>query len=423
MITRLKLGVVLLALAGLLVVQTVSAAEPTAKREAKTSARYFLAPNGSDSNPCTRSRPCRSLGRAYSVAHRGQVVQLAGGTYSGQDLRYSSAKTSGKGRVIFRAAPKSRPVISRLDLHGAQHISLIGLDIRDDLGMMALNRDDRSSPRTADIVVQGGKLQSFHITSVSNVTIAGNEIGNYSYADGFGSNSIYADSQGASRSVLVQGNLFHNIVSAGAGHAECLFIKSVDGLTVRRNRMLGCPGLAIAIYDLSTGRTDNITIENNFLTCGNASGDGCYGGGYVLEASTKGSQVISNLVVRFNTALAYPCSPGALVVLGGGPFQGRNRMYGNLTGDACVPRDRTWYGGFNVVTRRNSACPSNRVVRNVTSRLVGPGAGNFHLLPGSPAIRAVPASVCKTYGCPARDIDGQMRNQKRRLDAGADQRK
>jgi hypothetical protein len=424
MITSLKLGVVLLVLASLLLVQTVSARDLTAKQAARPAARYFLAPNGSDSGSCSRSRPCRSLGRAYSIARPGQIVQVAGGTYEeGQRIRYSSAKQSAKRRVVFRAAPGTRPVIGSLEIEGGQHVSLIGLDFRNDLGMTALDRDSSSSPRATDILVQGGRIQSFHITSVKNVTIAGNEIGNYRFADGFGSNSIYADNQGPSKNVLIQNNVFHNIVAKPATHAECLFVKSVSNLRVRGNRMLGCPGLAIAIYDLSTGRTDNITIENNFMQCGNAAGDRCYGGAYVLEASTKGSQIINNLVVRFNTALAYPNEPGGLAVLSGGPYQGHNRMYGNLAGSACVPRDRSWWGGYNVVTERSGTCPNNRVIRDFSGRLVAPVTGNFHLTAGSPAIRAVPAGVCKSHGCPARDIDGQKRNQKRRLDAGADERK
>lgn len=424
MISRFPTGIALLAAAALLAGLAVSVGASSAKRPSKPAARYFLAPNGSDSGSCTRARPCRSLSRAYGLAKPGQIVQLATGTYpAGQSLRYSSAKQSAKRRVVFRAAPGAHPVIGSLEIEGGQHISLIGLDFRRDLGMTALDRSSSSSPRATDILVQGGRIQSFHITSVKNVTIAGNEIGNYRFADGFGSNSIYSDEQGPSTNVLVQNNVFHNIVAKPATHAECLFVKSVAGLRIRGNRMLGCPGLAIAIYDLATGRTDNITIENNFMSCGNAAGDRCYGGSYVIEASTKGRQVINNLVVRFNTALAYPGNPGGLAIIPGGPFQGQNRMYGNLAGSACVPRDRSWYGGYNVVTERSSACPTNRVVRDFTGRLAGAGAGNFHLLPGSPAIRAVPAGVCKAYGCPSRDIDGQKRNSKKRLDAGADQRK
>src|SRR5687768_17674383 len=66
-------------------------------------APLHIGPGGSDSNPCTAQRPCRSFDRAYRVASPGQVVEVAGGTYPGQGVRVDAAKSSSSD-VVFRPA-------------------------------------------------------------------------------------------------------------------------------------------------------------------------------------------------------------------------------------------------------------------------------------------------------------------------------
>ncbi len=46
--------------------------------------QLYVSPRGSDSNACTRSRPCRSISRAVMVAHPGEQVDVGPGTYPEQ---------------------------------------------------------------------------------------------------------------------------------------------------------------------------------------------------------------------------------------------------------------------------------------------------------------------------------------------------
>jgi hypothetical protein len=384
---------------------------------------YYLSPNGSDSNPCSQTQPCQNFQRAYNLASPGDTVIVGSGTYGSQSINYDASKVNATSRVTFQAAASNMPVLDNspsfdgLGLHGAQHLEFVGLDIRGDACGTALNRSDPSSPRITDVVIRDGKLQTFHCVAVVNVTIKNNEIGNYNYADGFGSNSVYSDSQGPSTNFTLEGNTIHNIVCAGSCHAECLFIKSVDTVNIRNNKMQGCPGLAIALYDVGATGAKNITIENNFLDCAtNQPLNGCYAGGYTIEMATKGQGPISNVIVRYNTMSAFG-APGSMIVDDQASFSGTNLSYGNIAASNCEVGGG-WQTNYNLVSTANSACPTNRVA---SPGWVSPGSYDFHLANSSPAIDLVPTTFCSTNPCPTNDIDNTARPSGAGFDAGADE--
>jgi Protein of unknown function (DUF1565) len=382
-------------------------------------ADLFLAPTGSDSAACSRSSPCLTLSRAYQVARPGQIVELAAGTYpSGQSLVYDPAKRQVT-PVTFRAAAGADAVVDNLDIVGAQHLAFVGIDFTHDLGMVALNRSDPSSPRAGNVTFRGGRMQTFHFASAHDVTIDGVDIGHYFYSDGFGSNSLYSDDGLVTeRNITIENSVFRDIRRArtaaeGAGlHAECLFIKRVDGVTIRDNRFIGCPVYAISMYDQNQpgNAASNILIENNVLSCANDV-DGC-GGGSSIDISTKGYASISNVTIRFNS------SPNGFTFEGTSPLFRNDRAYANVAGGmSCASGG--WSVDYNVLAE--SSCGGTNL-RAAPGFVGSAWNGDFHLVRDSRALARVPHAFCLRQGCPRDDADGQQRPRRWRLDAGADQR-
>jgi hypothetical protein len=392
---------------------TTTTTTPTTTTSSPSSAQLFVAPAGSDGNACTQTAPCQSFQRAYRVAQPGQTVQVAGGTYSRQTISYDATKSQASSRVTFQAAPGATPVTG-LELSGAQHLAFVGITFTQDLGMAALDRTNPGSPLTTDILVRGGRMQSFHITSAQNVTIDGVDIGHYSYADGYGSNSLYSDNgMPTERNITIQNSVFQGITVPTGTHSECLFVKRIDGLTIRNTVMKGCPGIAIAFYDANTGSdsgsntAQNVLIENNFLSCGPVSV--CYGGGQVAQMDTKGFETFRNVTWRFNSMVGSVYLNGA---------QTNGRWYGNAFASGGLTCN---VGGVALSYNVGISCGGTNT--SIQATYVNPDriTGDFHELSLAPQLNFVPSSFCASSGCPGSDIDGQPRPSGGAFDAGGDE--
>ncbi|MGH3113901.1 MAG: hypothetical protein ACRDOP_10610, partial [Gaiellaceae bacterium] len=104
----------------------VALAAPVAAADA--GGHRYVSARGSDRNPCTRSKPCRSLDRAYRKAKPGQVVVIRKGSYRGQRIRFDRRKRSGR-KVVFRLA-RGAGVVVRGDLEVfARHVEFRGLRV------------------------------------------------------------------------------------------------------------------------------------------------------------------------------------------------------------------------------------------------------------------------------------------------------
>ena len=101
---------------------TTSACAPTGGG----TANLYVSPSGNDANSCTQAAPCRNLQRAYTVANRGDTVQMAGGSYGAQTLSYLSAKDSGSGVVTFAPASGATVTFGDLTSSGARHVKITG---------------------------------------------------------------------------------------------------------------------------------------------------------------------------------------------------------------------------------------------------------------------------------------------------------
>lgn len=392
----------------------------------------FVATNGNDSGGnCVRystardfpgGTVCASLSRAYALAQRGDKVQVRDGSYGAQDISYDANKVSGSGRVEFDAQDSLQAVFTGgIAMAGAQHLEFVRLKISAtpgtaaDYGGTAYNRDDPGSPKMTDVVFRDGYLQNFNFASCDGCQILNSEVGNYSYADGFSSNNVFGDSQGDTTNFVFSGNLVHNIYENGAtSHAECMFLKAVDGATITNNKMIGCPGVAIAGYDSSTGHMRNVTIMNNWLTCQDSGPDGdtCYGGGNSIQFDTKGNEEFTNITVAFNNG------PGSMGILGATSALVSNaKYYGNVGGTSCTGNGITAdYNVGNSCGGTNSATAAGVVNSDYVNYDGHIGNG------GQIQDNFVPASFCATNTCPSTDIDGGARPHDSAYDAGSDER-
>ncbi len=66
-------------------------------------ADLYMAANGSSTSNCTQAAPCSTFNRAYSVASPGNVVQMAAGSYGGQNIN-GAPKPAGAAPIVFKPA-------------------------------------------------------------------------------------------------------------------------------------------------------------------------------------------------------------------------------------------------------------------------------------------------------------------------------
>jgi len=79
---------------------------------------YFIAPNGDDSNPGTKSNPFGSVARGIEAAAPGDRVYVRGGTYK-PDERIGIQKDGEQGnRIVLRAYPGENPLLDFAEAPG-----------------------------------------------------------------------------------------------------------------------------------------------------------------------------------------------------------------------------------------------------------------------------------------------------------------
>src|SRR5690348_15681846 len=80
---------------------------------AAQAATFRVATNGSDSAACTSAAPCATFQRAYQVAKAGDTVEVAGGTYAGQNID-TTPKSSGPA-VVFQPVSGQSVTVGSID--------------------------------------------------------------------------------------------------------------------------------------------------------------------------------------------------------------------------------------------------------------------------------------------------------------------
>jgi hypothetical protein len=308
----------------------------------------WLSPSGNDST-CARnnpSRPCATFDRAYELAHGGDTVAVAAGTYPmttpTEDATKITPSNQGKnGAVAFICEGNG-------DVHfdapnfvfapGLSDVSVTGGCFR----FNDVNFGYGGYPqRTRDIALHNVHMTSVECAGCADVTIDGSEIGPMiacyaastggvpasamcdpdSVADGQaywathgGSNTagsylafFHDGDAGNVQDIVLSHDRFHDINTKYSSqlHDECLFLWNFDGVTLDGNTFKRC-GIFDVFIPAENG-SDNLTIQNNTFgppvqTLDNGGQNGielARDWRDVVVQSNSGT-VVRNWLIRFN---------------------------------------------------------------------------------------------------------------------------
>ena len=407
----------------------------TAADAATRKASVFVAPNGSDARSCKRrGAPCRTFNRAYRAARPGQVVQVAGGRYPGQTIRAIRGRTGP--RVVFRPAPRARPVLGGLTFRGADFITVRGM-------RTAVKGSEPGRGNRHGIFVGPGsryiKLRRMRAGSVStwkadHVVVRGGSYGPCHAVAG--ASSVCGNSTiDVSTNVTIAGALFHDYrfdescFSGGADcHWECMYVNGSRNITIKRSRFRDC-----ALFDIFVTLSGpdaynmghrNLRIESNWFDTpwdesSPAGATRSRSTALSLAWCTNSPRGYRNVLIRFNS---FQRNTGLVTHRDPCVFEDV-RAIGNLLAysGSCEPRVKYRYNLWSRAIRRGKCHRTDRIGGRrfpYVSQRSG-SRFNFHLRTRRTAAHNL---VPRLAGCP-RDIDWQRRPMQRRCDAGSDERR
>jgi hypothetical protein len=348
-------------------------------------ATFWVAPDGTDGGGCTHASPCRSFDAAFQAATPGARVVVAAGSYPPQTVNPAAR---GGAPVLFTPLAGAKVTIADELNVFASHAEFDDMTVSD-----WYVRDGAT-----DLTFRRMKVQLFFIRSASNVRVLGGSVGGIDTSDAATIGSTFR-SRVPSRKILIDGVSFHDITRKNLpnGHAQCLFVQSVDGLVIRNSSFRHCDVFDVYVNNIDVGPVPkNMLFENDLF---DKASDG---GFYSLYVRDDPGDTIDGLVVRYSSFLQGPhFDPGAYahsrVVANVSPFTTGQCVKGiafghNVFDDArCGPTDRRAALGF-----------------------VDPGRFRLGLKRGAAGIDAGDPK-----DLPRRDIRGRRRPEGKAPDAGA----
>ena len=353
-------------------------------------ASVFLSPAGSDSNPCSRAAPCRSLDRAYRVARPGEFVELAGGSYPTQDVNDDPSKTS-EDDVVFRPAAGAAAVFGGIDVFG-DHVEFRGIQSTQDFYVKC---------GADDVTLRNSKAALFFIRSATDVSFVDVEFGP---SDDISQIGHTEECQFSPDRILMERVYMHDFTHPDPSvHMECLTVQAANNLTIRNSRFHHCEDFDILLkHRVPVLRSDNMLFENNWFDKPWPDGSSA-----IQFSEPDSGGTYANVTIRNNSF------NGTLLLKSEVGWENL-RVHSNVG---------TRYGGFcdgRVTSAYNvwsgtSGCSATDL--RAATGFVNQSGFDFHLAPGSPAIDSGHPT-----DFPGVDIDGEARPKGGRADAGADER-
>lgn len=263
---------------------------------------FYVATNGSDSNPGTLAAPWQTIKKAADTLVAGQTVYIRAGTYK-ETVTATRSGTAAAGYITYSAYPgDAKPVLDgggtswiQFNINGQSYIRISGLRLQNG-GHKGVGSE--TSAGFSNIIVENCEIVNFprpgiSINQCSNALVKGNLLDNV-VSSGAGEcltfencefvdvannevrNSTTSTKGGegicikASRNMRVYGNYVHdNIHPAEPTKRPAIYIDSYNGyqrdIEVFNNRVARC-GSGIIITGELRNATDNVRIYNNIIS-------------------------------------------------------------------------------------------------------------------------------------------------------------
>ncbi len=441
---RRALAVLTLATAAAATLATAAAAPAQAAPRGRT---FYVAVNGNDANPGTKSRPFATLRHASGKTRPGDTVLVRGGTYYLKGTQYVESHGKRGALITYRSAPGERAVLdgsrtndgNLVDLRGEYNV-LQGFEVREAKNFCIITLGAKHSKIVGNRVhacdqsaigIEGGPFSKDKKWS-DGMQVIGNEV--YDAVRSKKRNpkadsapSVHAD---FAKNVTFADNHIHDnhqigielAIVAGAkvtgnrlyGNDLQLHLDNASGVTVTGNFMgrkgkLGNTGIMTANIDWPTSNPlRDVTIRDNVIVGGNF--------GFMYGTYGRGGG-LKNVVFEHNTV--YGATGWTLLIAGDKGHSGsrfRNNVFvkGGAAHDVDVPTNgisyarNCWSGGpAGRAAGRGDVRATPRFVKPSGTRLAGylqrkgsPCAAMGLRIKGSTTPKAAAAKAPAAVGTP-----------------------
>ena len=410
---------------------------------------YYVAKNGSDSNPGTEASPWLTISKAASTLTAGDTVYVKAGTYAEQVVPANSG--SAGNYITYEAYPGDTVIVDCngitypsyyegiFTVNGKSYIKIIGFQLKnstDGFGVMVFDsgyvevRDNYTYNTQASgigcwtnahhVIVEGNEVELAvndlwqECISVANGCYEVQILNNHIHHSGPGTNGGEGiDIKEGAHDILVKGNYVHDINRLG------LYCDAWDqdtyNVTYDSNVVHDCVYYGFAMACERGKQLSNITISNNVLYHNTHAGVciGDWDNGY--PHPMDGVYIVNNTCYD-NGSGSFGCgvwhmNPEAVNVVI------RNNIFSQNDSDGIYPENDVTNPGtidHNLFDGPSEVYGTDYIEGD--PQFVNPGSSDFHLQSTSPAIDAgSSASV------PDHDMDGDSRPDNGLWDMGADE--
>ena len=344
---------------------------------------YYVAPTGTDANPCTASAPCYTMQRVSQFLAPGDIAHFAAGNYSWSSAQGTvSASGTATARITYISDVKWGAKITgtgpcEITRNLGDYVDIVNFDMTGPCST-GLQQDANYGRvignRVHDLPGWGGYAGI--LVDCCRYIFTGNQVlGNVVDNVGpFGqTNQIHGIYVAGPNSIIE-----NNIVTRAAAACIHLWHNSTHEI-ISNNVVANCGGSGIAVSaDATITTADYVTVDNNIVVMNVAST--AYG---IYEWPAVGTHNV------FNNNIVYNCPGGCM-----------NLISGTQSGTMTL-----------------TAAQFNALFVNYT----GDMTGDYHLQSGAVAIDAgTTACAAGVTTCvPGTDFDGVLRSQGRASDIGA----